>query len=232
MKKGIIIAMPIIIGILIGVVIILCYKFRSATDLNDLYATNLKQYEIYVTDQGKKIGVQEQTIATLEDAITVGLVREDELKEKNLKQVTAIVRLTQEVVRLSIIADITDAEVITITDTVSEMPPGSYLKVPADFFYSDDWTLLSGVILGHTIRVDSLRIKTEPSIFLGYQKAGFFKPLKAVVTVEDKNPYVSTIHMENVVIRQKPPFYKRPWWHRLEGAAIYFGIQTLFNKAQ
>lgn len=225
-----------IIGGLIALCLFFVFTLKSTrydySELQTLLSDTLNHYETIVTSQGKEISIQTQRIATLDNAIAAGLVREDELKEKNLKQVTAIIRLTQEVVRLNIDMGIADAVVVTVTDTVSEMPPGSYLKVPADFFYSDDWTLLSGVILGHTIRVDSLKIKTQPSIFLGYQKAGFFKPLKPVVTVEDKNPYVSTIYMENVIIRQKPPFYKRSWWHRLEGALIIIGAQTLFNKTQ
>lgn len=226
----------LVVGVLLVACVVFFSKLRSTSydydELQTLLSDTVNHYETIVTNQGKEISIQTQRVATLDNAIAAGLVREDELKEKNLKQVTAIIRLTQEVVRLNIVADITDAEVITITDTVSVMPPGSYLKVPADFFYSDDWTLISGVILGHTIRVDNLKMKTQPSIFLGYQKAGFFKPLRPVVTVEDLNPYVSTIHMENVIIRQKPPFYKRPWWKRLEGAAIIIGAQIIFNKTR
>ena len=233
MKKEII---GFIIGALIAVCLIFFFKMRSTSydysELQTLLSDTINHYEIVVTDQGKQINIQSQKVASLDNAIAAGLVREDELKEKNIKQLDHVIRLENQITMLEIEIDLADSNLVVITDTVTVMPPGSYLRVPANFFYSDDWLRMTGMITGPQIVIRELQMITKPSIFIGYQKAGLFKPLRPVITVEDLNPYVSTIHMENVVIRQKPPFYKRPWWHRVEGAAIIIGAQILLNKTQ
>ncbi len=225
----------IFVGCLIVVCIVFFFKFRSTNydygELQTLLGDTINHYEIVVTDQGKQINIQTQKTASLENAIAAGLVREDELKEKNIKQLDHVIRLENEIAMHDINIDLPDS-VVVVTDTLSVLPPGSYLKIPTDFFYSDEWLKLDGIILGQHIAIRELRITTKPSIFIGYQKAGIFKPLRPIVTVEDANPYVSTVSMENVVIRQKLPFYKRPWWHRLEGAAIIIGAQVLLNQTR
>jgi hypothetical protein len=200
--------------------------------LNELLADTVNHFEVIVTDQGKTISVQEQRVATLDNAIAAGLVREEELKEKDLKRLDYIVRLENEIAMHDISVDLPDSNLVVISETDTVCPEGVYLKVPADFFYSDEWAKLAGTVNGPDISIRELRMINKPSIFIGYQKQGFFKPLKPVVTVEDANPYVSTFHMENVSIQQKPPFYKRPWWHRLEGAALLFGAQAIINKIE
>lgn len=229
-----------LIGFIIGALIALCLifflKFRSTSydynELETLLSDTTNHYEIVVTDQGKQINIQTQKVASLGNAIAAGLVREDELKEKNLKQLDHIVRLENQITMLEIEIALPDSDLVVITDTVTVMPPGSYLRVPTNFYYSDDWLRMTGMITGPQIVIRELQMTTKPSIFIGYQKVGLFKPLRPVVTVEDANPYVSTIRMENVVIRQKPPFYKRPWWHRFEGMAIMIGTQMIYNKLQ
>lgn len=224
----------LVIGCLLVACVIFFFKLRSTSydysELQTLLGDTINHYEIVVTDQGTKIATQVQKAASLENAIAAGLVRESELKERNIRQLDHIVRLENEIAMYEINIDLPDSNVVVVTDTNAPVPEGTYLRVPADFFYSDEWTLLAGTITGPGIAIRELRIKTEPSIFIGYQKAGFFKPLIPVVTVEDANPYVSIVAMQNVTIRKKPPFYKRPWWHRFEGMAIIIGTQMIYNK--
>ena len=226
--------------ILIGFIIVLIIIIKVVSSgwqrsrdnygqLTQLLADTSNHYEQIVTDQGKTINVQTQKAATLENAIAAGLIREDEMKEKNMKLINSVVRLTQQVDRL-ITVGIQDPDVVTITNTDTICPEGTFLRVPAKFDWSDNWLSLAGTITGPFIEDLSIIQRTEPTIMLGYQKQGFFKPLKPVVTVEDKNPYVHTISMENVVIQQKPPFYKTPWWHRGEGAVAIALLVALLNQ--
>jgi hypothetical protein len=234
MNNKIIISLKIFAALLIiaGIFLVTTGARKNYAELQTLLSDTINHYEIVVTDQGKQINIQTQKVASLDNAIAAGLVREDELKEKNLKQLDHIIRLENRITMLEIEIALPDSNLIVVTDTITVVPPGSYLKVPTNFFYSEEWLRMTGVITGPQIVIRELQITTKPSIFIGYQKTGLFKPLRPVVTVEDLNPYLSTISMENVVIRQKPPFYKRPWWHRFEGAAIVIGAQILLNKTQ
>jgi len=227
---------PIAFGLVILALVVVFYKLRSTSinydELQTLLSDTANHYELIVTDQGKQINIQTQKAASLQNALAAGLVREDELKEKNLKQLDHIIRLENRITMLEIEIALPDSNLVVVTDTVTVVPPGSYLRVPTNFFYSEEWLRMTGVITGPQIVIRELQITTKPSIFIGYQKTGLFKPLRPVVTVENANPYLSTISMENVVIRQKPPFYKRPWWHRFEGMAIVIGTQIIYNKVQ
>jgi hypothetical protein len=197
---------------------------KNHDQLVNLLGDTINHYEILVTKKGEQIAVQEQRIASQENAIAAGLIREEELKKQNIKQAGVVIRLTQQVERLQLQVNITNPDVVTITDKDTVCPEGTFLRVPADFLWEDEWTYLGGTILGPSIRVNALRVTLKPTIILGYQKPSFFKPLKPVVTVGDLNPHASIISMENVVIQNKPPFYKTTWWYRFEGALATFGI--------
>lgn len=207
---------------------------RDRIQMENLLSTAINQYETIITNKGQEINIQAQTIATLENVLAAGILEKEELKEKNLKYISHILKLENKIVFYEeLIATMdTSSTVVEVTDTCPEIDPGTYLKVPAKFIYADEWVSFAGTIYGSTVGMRDLTITQKPTILLGYQKAGWFKPLKPVVTVEDANPYVHTVAMNNVKIYKKPPFYKRPWWHRMEGAALVIGAQVALNYAK
>lgn len=215
-----------IILILLGLNI---HNKQDYKQLRTVLADTVNYYSAVTNNQGLQIATQHQRILNLKNAEAAGLVEKQELKDQHLKDVAAIVRLEKENKRLNLQINLDTPTVLTVTDTTEVLPEGTYLKVPASFLWSDEWAGLSGTITGPSIQVDSLWTHSKFSIYLGYQKQGFFKAAKPVVTVADKSPYGSTVRMENVIIQERPPFYQRPWFYRLEGAAILFGGQTLLN---
>lgn len=230
--------------ILIGIIVVLGLYFwiqwraakTSHVELQNLLSDTIHHFELVITDQGQEIAIQDQTVASLENALAAGLVTNEDLKNKNLKQVEHIIKLENQIVfyeELLANVDTTTSAVITIDSTdCPEIDGGTYLKVPAKFVYADEWITFAGTVYGSTVGLRGLTIKQESTVILGYQKTGLFKPLRPVVTVEDANPYVHTIKMHNVTIRSKPPFYKRPWFHRFEGMALVIAGQILLNKTR
>ena len=232
----------IIKNTLIGVGIVLAVYFflqwrvanRDHIELQGLLNDTVNHFELVITDQGQEIAIQDQTVASLENVIAAGIITQDELRNKNLKQVDHIIKLKSQVVFLEeLIAQVDTPNVVTI-DSVDcpDVNPGTYLKVPANFAYTSEWVSFAGIIYGETIGLHGLSIKQESTVILGYQKTGLFKPLRPVVTIEDANPYVHTVELRNVTIRQKAPFYSRPWFHFLGGAASMVAVQILLNKTR
>lgn len=226
----------IIIGLLIIAGIFLFTQWKTArndhTQLENLLNDTIHHYETVITDQGTELNRQIQTVASLENAITAGLIDQEKLKNANLKLVNHVIELENEIVFLKELVAKVDSPSIIYVDsaTVDSIDEGTYLRVPANFVYADDWVSFAGTIYGATVGLRGLTIRQEPTIFLGYQKAGFFKPLVPVVTVEDSNPYVHTVAMRNVKITKKPPFYSRPWFHFLGGAATMVAVQVTLNQ--
>ncbi|KKN85462.1 hypothetical protein LCGC14_0277810 [marine sediment metagenome] len=225
--------------IIFGIVIVLAMYFwiqlREAkaghAQLQELLSDTINHFEVIVTDQGQEIYIQDQKVASLENAIAAGIIEKEDLKNKNLKQIDHIIKLENQIVFYEeLIAEVDTPNIVTV-DSVDcpDIAEGTYLKVPSTFTYSSEWISLNGIVYGATVGILDLTIKQESTIFLGYQKTGLFKPLRPVVTIEDANPYVRTVKMHNVTIQNKPPFYKRPWWHRLEGAIIMLGTQAILN---
>jgi hypothetical protein len=70
---------------------------------------------------------------------------------------------------------------------------------------------------------------SQPSIVLGWETS-YLKKSKPIVVFQDQNPYTVVTDMNNLVIQQKPKFYKRPWWYRLEGGAMVLGSVVLLNS--
>lgn len=228
----------ILVGLLVVFTLYFWIQWRdsrtSHIELQDLLADTLHHFELVITGQGQEIAIQEQTVASLENAIAAGIITNEELKNKNLKQVDHIIKLESEILFYEeLLAQVDTPNVVTI-DSVDcpDIDAGTYLKVPANFVYQDDWISFAGVIYGKTVGLQGLSIKQETTVILGYQKTGLFKPLRPVVTIEDANPYVHTVKLHNVTIRKKAPFYKRPWFHRFEGMALVIAGQILLNKTR
>ena len=228
----------IVIGILVVLAMYFWMQSRDAraghVQLQELLADTVHHFEVMVTNQGQEISIQDQKVASLENAIAAGIITQEELKNKNLKQVDHIIKLTNRIVFLEeLVAEVDTPNVVTI-DSVDcpDIDPGTYLRVPAHFIYQSEWVSFAGIIYGETVGLSGLSIKQESTVILGYQKTGLFKPLRPVVTIEDANPYVHTVKMHNVTIQNKPPFYKRPWFHRFEGMALVIAGQILLNKTR
>jgi len=226
----------IVAGIAIIAALYFLIQWRSArsshVQLQELLADTIHHFEMVVTAQGQEINIQTQTVASLENAIAAGLIEKEDLKNKNLKYVNHIIKLENQIVFYEELLANVDTGTVVVIDSSNcpDIDDGTYLKVPAKFVYANEWISFAGTVYGYTVGMQNLIIRQEPTIYLGYQKTGLFKPLRPVVTVEDANPYVHTIAMQNVQIQKKPPFYSRPWFHFLGGAVSMVAIQVAVNQ--
>jgi len=203
------------IAILIGGVVnlllicgLLFTNFRLHTELcqaQELAQMDSTQYfKTRVNSLGQTVSTQDQTIATLDNAIALGLIRESELKANNLKLVQSNVRLTEQLAAAGLAGQYDKPPVII---TLGDKTP--CLKLPASFGYHDTWLSIKTSLdtLGNPV-YDSILVISKPSIFVGMEKTGLFKKDKPVVVYTNENPYFSTTAMTNVVIQDQKKWYK------------------------
>ncbi len=165
-----------------------------------------------IIKDGQKMAEQEQLIVTQKQAIDAGLI-----KIKNLKNVKSQVR----------VETITKVDSFFVAfepkDTLSA--DTSFKK---NFSYEDPkkWFILSGVVLEGGVGISEMSVRNKYHITIADKKVGFFKAPKPSVVLVNENPYTQTEKMNNLVIDNKSPFYKRPWFW----AAIGLGTGFYLTK--
>lgn len=181
---------------------------KELKQAQELAAADSTQYfKTRVNSLGQTISTQDQTIATLDNAIALGLIRESELKANNLKLVQSNVRLTEQLTAAGLAGQYdTPPEIIYITVAGEKTPS---LRLPTSFGYKDTWLSIRTSIdtLGNAI-YDSILVISKPTIWVGIEKTGLFKKDKPVVIYRNENPYFTTVAMTNVVIEDKKKWYK------------------------
>jgi hypothetical protein len=177
-----------------------------------------------LTKAGEKYYQQEQVITSQKNAIKAGLIREQELKEQNIKNLESIVKLTEVVKILGITASYDP-----IVDTVFVTDSNDFLRVPVGFSYSDKYLYLKGRVLQSGVTHDSIIITNNIKLIQGEKKIGWMKKIP-VITYHSDNPYIQVTGMQNLVVEQKTPIYNKLWFRVTEalilfGSGLYFGIK-------
>lgn len=163
-----------------------------------------------ITKDGQRMAEQEQLIVTQKQAINAGLI-----KIKNLKKIKSQVR----------VETITEVDSFFVAferkDTLSADSSSS-----KKFSYQDpkDWFTLAGMVTKQGVGISEMSVRNKYHITIADKKVGFFKAPKPSVILINENPYTTTEKMNNLVIENKSPFYKRPWfWAAIGiGTGIYF----------
>ena len=191
----------------------------------------LAKFHTEIAKDGAIIATQEQNILTLREARNQLEYDLKQLKEKGIKDATTIVWLNTEVERLKVFANYIPDTIIDTIVIQKEADLLTYLRVPRPFKFEDQWLLVNGTVKTTGVLFDSIVTYNQPSIVIGTDKRFFKKPIPIVV-YEDKNPYSKVLNMNNIIIQNKPPFYKTPMFYRLEGALLLYGVSKGITMLQ
>lgn len=164
-----------------------------------------------IIKDGQKMAEQEQLIVSQKQAIDAGLI-----KIKNLKNVKSQVRVETITQVDSFFVAFEAEDTLSADSTLSKK-----------FTYQDpeNWFSLAGVVTEQGVGVSELSVRNKYHITIADKKVGFFKARKPAVILINENPYTKTEKMNNLVIENKSPFYKRPWfWAAIGiGTGLYLG---------
>ena len=156
------------------------------------------------TETGKLLAEQEQIILTQKQAIDNGLVAY--LKLKKLQSHVKVKTVTQ---LDSIFIPYTKDSIVMKYDTVYVDTTKHFhsIKVPRKFSVLDEYYAIGGRVKKEGVVVDSLKIFNTMNVNIGLKSQGFFKKPKPIVMVDYDNPYVNTLGLSNIIIKDEKKFY-------------------------
>jgi hypothetical protein len=179
---------------------------------NAVFKSENQVFTEEILKDGQKMAQQEQLIVTQKEAIEAGLI-----KIKNLKNVKSQVRVeTITQIDSFFVAFEKKDSLSPVSDSINK------------FSYKDskDWFTLSGAVTPSGVGITEMSVRNKYHITIADKRVGFFKAPKPSVVLVNENPYTRTEKMNNLVIDNKSPFYKRPWFW----AAIGLGTGIYLTK--
>jgi len=179
---------------------------------NAVFKSENQVFTEEILKDGQKMAEQEQLIVTQKEAIEAGLI-----KIKNLKNVKSQVRVeTITQIDSFFVAFEKKDSLSPVSDSINK------------FSYKDskDWFTLSGAVTPSGVGITEMSVRNKYHITIADKRVGFFKAPKPSVVLVNENPYTRTEKMNNLVIDNKSPFYKRPWFW----AAIGLGTGIYLTK--
>jgi hypothetical protein len=201
---------------------------KQKNQIQELTLSN-QNFKSIITARGEILVLQEQQLTTLKNLNAQDAQLIKDLKKKGVKDVSTIVQLTTENKRLKLELSYKPNTIIDTLVIKEGADLKTYLRVPLPFEHlGDPWLYAQGVVKTTGVTLDSLIVHSQPSIVLGWETK-FFKKSAPIVVYQDQNPYTVVTDMSNIVIQQKPKFWKTPWWHRVEGAVLMFGTVVGVN---
>jgi len=163
------------------------------------------QFRAVISEQGKKLVIQEQTLVSQE--LATQLLKKEYKKLKEVKQ-QAIVRTITEI-RDVMVPAVQSLETVEIDSSL-------FLKIPAAFLDSSKKFSLSAEVNELGLKINHLKIPNTTTVSYGLEKRGFFRKSLPVLVVSHSNPLIQTSALTNFVVDEKKPFY--------ETRAFNFGV--------
>jgi len=235
----------IIIGALCVMVCILLWQgCRKNADKENLlnqisqYKLSEKAFTQKRLADSSSIAQQSQTILTEREATRLGLIK----MEGQIKKLAAQVSQSQQVRYDSILVPYTPNKFADTSGWYGDLLAGEVNRqiidsliansiiVPKSFSKAEKWLTLDGKVEKEGIVIDSLTIKNESTVSVGWKNGGFLGLKKIpIVEVKNTNPFISISKLNNVVIQeQKSLFQKKGFWIGV-GVAIPLILKTLLK---
>lgn len=146
-----------------------------------------------------RIATQQQIILNQKDAIKLGVLEFDGLK-KIKSQVKTITKLRIDSVYIEF------KDTLLVTDTIYSK---GVIRVPKRFEYGETYFNIKGIILENKLLIDSLKLHNEMKLTIGNKRNGLFKKSTPIVKLTNTNPYMTTLDMNNVIIKNDKRFYEK-----------------------
>jgi folylpolyglutamate synthase/dihydropteroate synthase len=186
------------------------YRIEQLQNLNNEQVVRLGK-------NGEQIVSQKQNILTLKDALALEKIE----KEKYMKSVQAQAKLgiKNTFSGKTVIYHDTVERLVYVDTSYGELVDDTtvYIKVPLKIEYRDSWNLFQGTLGEEVFFIDSITVKNELRLTIGYEKQGLFKEPKPIVEVKSSNPEAQVTIIDNVIIDKPEPFYKKAWFGIIVG---------------
>ena len=184
-----------------------------------------KQFKTKLLEDSSTIATQSQTILSQDEAIKLGLLK----LEGSIKIVQSQVRQKQIINIDSIAIPYIPDNFADTTGWMVKIKQGDSSKasldsllansviIPKKFSLKSEWYSFDGKVQREGLILDSLAIKNESNVSVGWKKTGFLGLSKEpIVEIKNTNPYLSVTKMSNVVVKKKKGVFQNPiFWSGL-----------------
>lgn len=184
---------------------------------NQLSQAN-NDYRYLVTRLGDSLRITGQIILSQKQAIDLGVLQIKELRDKHLKEVNNVVKLSEQVSILK------QQGVWVDTVYIDTFENNEWLRIPAVMEFGDKW-YQANITADHTPVLNSLTVWSEPTITIGTVKEGIFKKPEKVTIYENANPYIKLKSIESLTIKEQQKWYQTTWFK--VGAGFVLGSFTV-----
>lgn len=216
----------IAIAVLVIAVLLLLWKgcqLKKDHDnlLNQVSALQIgeKFYKTKILEDSSTMATQTQTILSQDEAIKLGLLK----LEGDIKKVQSQVRQGQTINIDSVPIPFVPNNFADTSGWMAKIRQGDSSKavldsliansiiVPKSFSLKNEWYSIDGKVKRDGLLMDSLQIKNESSVTIGWKNAGFLGLKKEpMVEIKNTNPYLSVTKMSNVVVKKKKGLLQNP----------------------
>jgi len=182
-------------------------------------------FESYRSTSEATVSEQAAIILSQDDALAMGILDADKLKELNLRSIEVNIKLTERIQALEKEGEFIGQPSVVYRDTSYGDVDTTikYMEIPVGIRYEDQWVNLHATVDYPTPIFDTVGFLSKPEITIGWQKQGFLKKPERTVFYTNENPYVTVIDMRNVVIEEP-----KKWWQtdvaKVGGGIIAFEI--------
>ena len=216
----------IIIGALCLVILFLVYQGCEQRKEKENLLNQVSQYQLgekafkeKILKDSSKIVQQVQTILSQDEAIKLHLLEgggdiskvESQVKEKQV--------IKYKDVKIPYVPDNyadTSGWAIRLragdtSKAILDSLIANSIIIPKSFSFKSEWMNIDGKIQKESLVLDSMKIKNESTITVGWKKGGFLNLSRIpIVEIKNTNPYLSVTQMSNVVIQKKKGLFQKP----------------------
>jgi hypothetical protein len=199
------------------------------------YELSEQQFKIKVNKDSSTIATQNQTIMTEREANKLGILK----LQGEIKIAQSQVRQTQEIIYEGVQVPYIPNNYTDTSGWYAKLKSGDSSKsnidslisnsiiVPSKFELKQKWFAINGEVKKDGVLINKLLISNESTVTIGYKKTGFlWLGRKAIVEIENTNPYLKNTKISNVVIEKNKSLFKKPlFWAIVGGVASHLIIK-------
>lgn len=223
-----------ILFIIVDILLVALLLSLHTCNQKEKEAENWKAKSVYQAAQidsfknSKGIQVVEQKVAETNDAKEIKKISADifDLKkslERQIKLVTALVRVTQEAKIADSFIEFEPAPPHPKDSAL--INPDSVIIPPMKFSHFTDNYSIDGVVELKGVRINSLIIPNTISFRIAEKKEGFFKPRQTVVQAINSNPLYVNKGAQSIVLKQKTSA-----WNKVIKPALFFAAGSFITS--
>lgn len=178
---------------------------------NDYFSEVNKNYRERIQKDSSTIITQQQVIVSKMDAVNSGMLelfdKMDDVKSQ-IKQNT-IVKIVDKPIPF-IPTNFADTSG-WVRNSKGEIVKQDSISVPQAFKLEEKWFSIEGEVTKKGLNISELSLPNKQTLTIGERKKGFLNlGREKVVQIKNDNPYIKVDNLENIVIKDKKPFFKNP----------------------